>query len=155
MLDYPKHYFITSGVGKAESQLVSFDNALINAEISNYNLLRVSSILPIECTRENAISEKEGSAILVAYGTTSSDNYGCVISSAIAVAIPKSPEQVGVIMEYSGNCSADEADKIVREMVKESMKNHKIDYIDIQSSSIEAIVDEESYTTVISAIAMW
>ena len=155
MLDYPKHFLITSGSGTATSQLVSFDNALISAGISNYNLLRVSSILPIGCKQEKKIFEKEGSAILVAYASISSDDTDTIISSAIAVGIPKDPERVGVIMEYSGNCSASVADDYVRKMTYEPMKNHGIDCLDIQSSSIDAIVNQNGYKSVISAIVMW
>ena len=49
---YPKHFYIASGVGRDMYELVSFDNALINAGLSNYNLLRVSSILPTGCKQK-------------------------------------------------------------------------------------------------------
>ena len=49
MSSYPNSYMLTSGKGFDEDELVSFDNALISAKISGYNLVRVSSILPIGC----------------------------------------------------------------------------------------------------------
>lgn len=155
MLDYPKHFYISSGVGKASSELVAFDNALIDAGISNYNLLRVSSILPIGCIRESAVLAKEGSLIPTAFGTKTSDIPGNVIASAIAVGIPRDEKRVGVIMEYSGNCTAAEAEDRVRGMAAEAMNNHTIECLEILSSSIEAIVDGDGYTAVISSVAMW
>ena len=66
--DYPKNYMISSGIGKDQNyELVAFDSALGNAKLANYNLLRVSSILPSNCVKEDTVKVKEGSPLLVAY----------------------------------------------------------------------------------------
>jgi len=39
---------ITSGVGKGNTQLSAFDHALFNAGIANYNLIRLSSVIPLK-----------------------------------------------------------------------------------------------------------
>lgn len=154
MMPYPKYYKISSGAASATQRLVSFDAALIEAGISNYNLLRVSSILPIECTRKAEIDKLEGSALLVAYGSFSSNIPGQKIASAVGVGIPKDKTQVGVIMEYAAEGDAKTAEAVVREMVEQAMKNHGILCEEIQTSSAEATV-VEGYATVISALAMW
>ena len=46
VLEYPTEYRLSSGTGTSPHELVAFDNALLSAGISNYNLLKVSSILP-------------------------------------------------------------------------------------------------------------
>lgn len=155
MLQYPQKYMISSGVGKAEHELVSFDNALISAQIANYNLLRVSSILPIGCKQTDVIDKSEGSALLVAYGSVSSNTPKETIASAVGVGIPVSDSQVGVIMEHAGACSAADAEKIVREMVATAMSNHGILCKEILCSSVEATVTGTDYMTVISSVAMW
>ena len=154
MMPYPKYYKISSGTASATQRLVSFDAALIEAGISNYNLLRVSSILPIGCIPKDEIDKKEGSALLVAYGSISSNVPGQRIASAVGVGIPKDKTQVGVIMECAAEGNAKTAEDTVREMVEQAMKNHGIPCEEIQTSSAEATV-VDGYATVISALAMW
>ena len=152
--DYPQNYFISSGVGVAEYKLISFDNALIDAGISNYNLLRVSSILPIGCTKAEKVDVKYGSPLLVAYGEISSNQIGERVSSAISIAIPDNNTDIGIIMEYAGVCEEKEALDIVQEMAERAMKNHGISTKEIVLSSQSAIVTN-GYTTVISAVSLW
>ena len=155
VLQYPQKYMISSGTGKSAHELVSFDNALISAKISNYNLLRVSSILPIGCKQTDTIDKLEGSALLVAYGSISSNTPNETIASAVSIGIPTSEGQVGVIMEHAGVCSAAEAESVVREMAATAMSNHGIMCKEILSSSVEATVTGTDYVTVISSVAMW
>ena len=42
----PSSYILVTGVGNVKFQLVSFDKALFASKIANYNLVKVSSILP-------------------------------------------------------------------------------------------------------------
>ena len=155
MLAYPSKFKISSGAASARQELVAFDNALIAAGISNYNLLRVSSILPIGCQRDDVIDKKEGSALLVAYGTISSNVAGQTIASAVGIGIPEDETQVGVIMEYSGICDAGTAEETVREMVALAMENHGIPCKEIILSSADATVMEKNYASVISSVSMW
>ena len=155
MLTYPKNYMLCSGRGVADQKLVAFDNALISANIANYNLLKVSSILPIGCTPAEKIDKKLGSALLVAYASISSNQLGQTISAAVAVGIPDREGDVGVIMEFSDNCDAKTAETAVIDMVKESMKNHHISCKEVVSTSVEATVTDNQYVSLISALAMW
>ena len=157
MLEYPTQYLLRSGSGEAPFALVAFDQALISAGLANYNLLKVSSILPAECMEAESLElpEGEGSALLVAYGSISSDTPGDLIASAIAVGIPEEIGRVGVIMEVSGHFDAKTADEEAREMVRLAMENHGIALADIKSSSIEKRVEVGEHACVISALAMW
>ena len=148
-------YKLTSGVGKGIYQLVAFDAALIGAGISNYNLLKVSSILPPASQKEEHISVVEGSPLLIAYGAISSNTLGEKIAAAVGVGIPVNPKQVGVIMEFAGKCSADEAKKQVVDMVRIGMLNHGIPYKEIETSCVEAVVSDDKWVSVISAIPLW
>lgn len=154
-MKYPEKYVVSSGIGKSFYKLVSFDNALIDAGIANYNLLKVSSILPIGCVRVEKVDEKAGSGLMTAYSTISSNIKGQRISSAVAVGIPENDSDVGVIMEFSEYCSSKEAEETVVKMVIEAMKNHNITCKEVVSSATEAVVVDEEYVTVISALAMW
>ena len=93
--------------------------------------------------------------MLVAYGSISSNEVGKTIASAVCAAIPQNKNDVGIIMEYSGFCSAKEAEENVRRMAQISMDNHGIRYRELCSSAIEKTVEDSDYVTVISAISMW
>ena len=54
------HYYLGAGIGTGNTALNSFDNALVRAGIGNYNLLKVSSILPSQCTKCSYITVSEG-----------------------------------------------------------------------------------------------
>lgn len=43
-----REIFVTSGTGSGQTQLAAFDEALLHAGIANYNLIKLSSILPPE-----------------------------------------------------------------------------------------------------------
>ena len=155
MLPYPTKFRICSGAAEAKQELVAFDKALIAAGISNYNLLRVSSILPIGCQQAETVDKLEGSALLVAYGSRSSNVPGETISSAVGIGLPAEEGRVGVIMEFSGVCGAAVAEESVRQMVGAAMENHGIACREILTSSTEAVVPSDGYVSVISAVAMW
>lgn len=151
---FPSHFKISSGIGKSCLELVSFDNALISAGISNYNLVRVSSILPAECIHENKVPLKYGSILYTAYGSFSSNTSGQTIASAVCVAIPQNNE-IGIIMEHAGLYSESDARSIVTSMAEEAMRNHGIPIKHILCSSTETTADEDQFFTVISAVTMW
>lgn len=152
---YPQNYHISSGKGNSTFELVSFDKALIDAGISNYNLLRVSSILPSGCKKCLTIDLKQGSPLLVAYGTISSNEAGRLISSAVGIGIPFNNSDIGIIMEYSGFTEANEAEETVKQMIIDSMNNHNVKLNQIELSSIEGIVPESGFLSVISSVALW
>jgi len=155
-MSYPNHFFITSGCGESRFKLVAFDEALRNAQIADYNLIKISSILPKKC--QMATSKEfpvKGSGLLTAFGSISSNENGKQIASAVAVAIPEDIDEVGVIMEYSGYCSAKYAEGQVRLMATEAMKNRNRKIKEIRSTSTEGVSDGENFVAVISAICIW
>ena len=49
-------YTLVSGIGTGSTVLNAFDAALLSAGVGNFNLLRVSSILPPHSTEERCIN---------------------------------------------------------------------------------------------------
>ena len=45
----PTKAFLTKGVGRHREKLTSFEMALRDAHLANFNLVRVSSIFPPQC----------------------------------------------------------------------------------------------------------
>ncbi len=116
-------YVIRTGVGisNGNNRLPSFDKALIEAGVGNYNLVRLSSILPANCVMIDNINLEEGSLLPTAYATITSDKEGDFLVSCIGIGFPKDHEKVGVIMEYSGaNISVLDGKQIIRNMIQEA-----------------------------------
>ena len=57
----PTKAFVTKGVGKHKERLSSFELALRNARIAEFNLVKVSSIFPPGC---QLVSRKQGLTML-------------------------------------------------------------------------------------------
>jgi len=140
VLPTPTKFLVTAGSAEGKSELTAFDNALLQAKVGNVNLIRVSSILPpgAEFTPEMQIPF--GSLLPIAYGSIVSDVPGELISASIAVGI--SENTFGVIMEFSGKCSKEEAEIAVVSMVKEAFISRKMVLKDIKVASAEHRVQD-------------
>lgn len=139
MLPIPTKYTLTAGSSEGEKPLTAFDQALLAAGVGNLNLLKVSSILPPGAVLTDRISIPPGALTPVAYGAITSSTPGELIAAAVAVGVSR--DSYGVIMEYSGYCSEETANQIVREMVVEAMRVRKLELIKLLSRSVEHKVD--------------
>jgi arginine decarboxylase len=100
----PKEIFLTRGVGRHKEKLASFEMALRDANIAEFNLVRVSSIFPQHC---KMISKSVGLTKL-----TPGQIIPCVISenqtneprrllaASVGLAIPKDRERYGYLSEH-------------------------------------------------------
>lgn len=147
-------YFIFSGRGSGTEELLSFDNALINAKVANYNLVKISSILPPHYTSSDMICVVQGSVLFTAYASITKKGEG-LISASIAVGIPNNASDIGVIMEFSGFCPKETSEQKVIDMVASAMKTRKIQVNEIKSMSIETYLSNDQYSSVIAGISLW
>ena len=150
-----RHYYLTSSVGSGSTELNSFDDALYCSKVANYNLVKVSSILPAFAINSSSIDLAEGEILHTAYAQKTTHKHGETISAAIAVGIPMDTKNIGVITEFSGECSLEVAQKKVSAMVVEAMNKRGYDIKDIVCEAVEAIGDGVQYKTVFAALAMW
>ena len=152
---------ISKGCGVSKNGLPSFDKALLEAGVGNYNLVRLSSILPSECewidVKDISSSIKEGCLLPTAYSTITSDVKGEVIVSTIGVGIPVDKSHVGVIMEYSTKgVTEQEALKTLHSMIEEGFKVRGWELEKIIDTSVSLKVEEDGtkYTT-FACISEW
>lgn len=117
MLPTPKKYTLVAGTGRGASRLNAFDQALLEAGIGNLNLIKVSSILPPGVDWVQHLEIPPGSLTPVAYGALISDEEGETIAAAVAVGV--SENDYGLIMEFSGKCSKEEAEEQALAMVRD------------------------------------
>ncbi|MCX7992632.1 MAG: arginine decarboxylase, pyruvoyl-dependent [Fimbriimonadales bacterium] len=142
-----------AGVGVSAFELVSFDRALRQAGFADYNLLRVSSILPAGVELRPTVEAPKGSLLPTAYGVFSSDEAGRTIAAAVSLAFPTDPGAVGVIMEAEGYMTEREVHELVAAMAEEAMEDRNLKIARLEVVAVEAQVD--LFTTVFAGVALW
>jgi arginine decarboxylase len=100
----PQKLFLTKGVGRHREKLSSFELALRNAGIAEFNLVKVSSIIPPHC---QLISRNVGLALLnpgqiifcvLSQNATSEPHR--LLAASIGVALPKNRDNYGYLSEH-------------------------------------------------------
>jgi arginine decarboxylase len=115
---------VAVAVGHAEglTPLNAFDNALLAAGIGNINLVKISSIVPPDVDIVPLPSIKPGAIIPTAYSSIESSTPGELIAAAVGYALPEDRTKAGVIMEYHDRTSQEEADRMIRVMLREAFR---------------------------------
>ena len=149
----PTKYFLVAGSSEGYTELNSFDGALLNANIGNTNLIKVSSILPPNCEFIEPVPLPYGAIVPIAYASITSQLEGEVISAAVAVAIPEDNEKPGLIMEYSSRGRHKDIEEIVRNMAKKGMELRGEKLKEIKSISIEHRVSHIG--TAFAGVVLW
>jgi arginine decarboxylase len=100
----PRKLFLTRGVGVHREKLTSFELALRDAGIAQFNLVRVSSIFPPHC---QIVERQEGLQLLQAgeivfsvIAEMSSNEPGRRIAASIGVARPAIHDKYGYLSEH-------------------------------------------------------
>uniref|UniRef100_A0A7V4E5C4 Pyruvoyl-dependent arginine decarboxylase AaxB n=1 Tax=candidate division WOR-3 bacterium TaxID=2052148 RepID=A0A7V4E5C4_UNCW3 len=155
-LQYSKleHFTIVGGIGEGSTFLNAFDAALISANVGHYNLIKVSSILPPKAIQTEKVELPPGSILPIAYGYTYSAEKGQRITAAISVGIPEDPDNIGVIMEYSGDLDEDDAREFVVNMAREAMEKRGIKIKEILHKVVTTKVNERK-ACVFAGVALW
>ncbi len=152
MFDY---FYMQSGAGYGAYRLTSFDDALLRSGVGNYNLLRVSSLLPAGCRQVSSVDVEQGSGLHIAYAAISTNRKQEPVASAVAVGIPADKSHVGVIMECSAHTSEEQVKKMAESMVIEAMKKRGYAIREILATSCGAVSSGGEYVTAFSGLAMW
>ncbi len=114
----PRTIFLTVGAAEGGSSLNAFDNALLDADIGDLNLIKVSSIAPPGVRIVDPYVIDPGTIVPVVYTDEISHQAGERIACAIAVGLA-GDGGCGLIMEYSGSGDAHLAEAMVRNMLEE------------------------------------
>ena len=174
----PEKIFFTRGIGRAESQLQSFEEALRDAGIAPYNLISVSSIFPPNAA---LISREEGSSLLkpgqilfTVLARNSSNELNRMLSAAIGYALPKDRNKWGYLSEHHSFGETEKvagyfAEKLAAEMLASTMgekdnlvwDEEKTEYVlkdkilttrNICSTGV--VLNQNEWTTVVAAAVL-
>jgi arginine decarboxylase len=101
----PTHIFLTKGVGKHRDKLTSFEMALRDARIAEFNLVRVSSIFPPHCkilTRSAGLRKlSPGEIVYFVISEAATDEPHRLIAASVGIAIPAERSlQHGYLSEF-------------------------------------------------------
>jgi arginine decarboxylase len=116
-----------SGRGRGGWEVVAFDYALRDAGIADFNLHRVTSIVPsgaLVCSMPpgGQVLSGDGHHIPAVYEKVSSRTPGMVITAGIGIGVPRDRGRAGVIFPYSGeDLTGDECRSALAGMVGEGM----------------------------------
>ena len=156
MSDLPKYYKIVSGIGKDKYPLVSFDKALINAGISDFNLVKISSILPAHCRQKDIIDLPKGSILYAAYATKTVTIEQ--VATGVSISFSNDVDDCAIIYEASGNFDRDTIKEMVCDMGSRALSARNRKLVSQISSCIDNVNtpnSENDYTTIISAVVLW
>lgn len=136
------HYALVAGSGSASTILNAFDRALQSAGVGNYNLVKVTSILPPLTKPGDFHKIPPGSVVFAAMASMTSEQPGTIISAAIAIGLPRDRSLPGVIME--GNFFADKetAERKVHQMAEVALKDRGYNEYDIESIAVSYSVKD-------------
>jgi len=151
MLPTPKKFFVTAGSSEGKNPLNAFDNALLKGRIGNLNLMRVTSILPPGVTYCPGMEIPPGSLVPTAYGYIISDVPGELIAAAVGVGF--SNDTFGVIMEYSGKCSKEDATQAIERMLVEAFETRGMELKGTKIAATEHHV--EKIGCALAAVPLW
>jgi arginine decarboxylase len=100
----PKQIFLTKGMGKHKEKLTSFEMALRSAGIAQYNLVKVSSIVPPGCkmiTKERGLKQlSPGEIVFCVMSENSTNEPHRLIAASVGLAVPKEKESYGYLSEH-------------------------------------------------------
>lgn len=102
----PKKMFFTKGVGRHKERLQSFEMALRDAGIEEYNLVMVSSIFPPNCKRvskeEGKKSLQPGQVVFCVMARTETKEPNRLAVASVGLAQPTNPDHHGYLSEHHG-----------------------------------------------------
>ncbi len=116
------------------------------------NLLKVSSILPPNAIYHERVDIQPGILLPIAYGSLVSTEEGRLISASVAVGISRS-DSYGVIMEFSGYCSKEEAEERVLDMLKEAFEVRGLPLNKFYVKAVDHVV--KKIGCVFAAVPLW
>jgi arginine decarboxylase len=100
----PTKAFLTKGVGRHKEKLTSFEMALREAHVAQYNLVRVSSIFPPLCelvSREEGVKNlMPGQVVFAVVAEAQTNEPSRLAAAAIGLAMPADANHHGYISEH-------------------------------------------------------
>ena len=123
-----KQIFVTSGIGKGSTPLAAFDAALWDAGIANFNLIKLSSVIPPKSTVQtkslsNNGKEGYGNRLYIVLAEKRESEVGREAWAGIGWAQNKEDGR-GIFVEHNGSQQA-EVIRLIKETLADMTKYRK------------------------------
>jgi arginine decarboxylase len=147
----PNAIWPSAGAAEGDTELNAFDNALLAARVGNYNLIRVSSVLPEAATVLDAPPQiTPGSLVPAVYSVHVSAEPGSTVAAAVGIGVAQGSH--GMIYESHGTSLRD-VEAAVRQMIDEGFARRGLKLSDVIVRSIEHKV--ERIGCAVAAVVLW
>ena len=157
----PFEYFVTSGTGESDITIHagSFDMALKEAGIYDYNLIKYSSIMPKQAVKVDRPKEYIPGSVLEVIMAEASGEPGETVTAALIIGWvfdKKTGKNLGgLVAEYSGNLDIPSTKVKLKKMIKDMFESrYDSDKFDLGEEEIfiESFVPKKKHGTAIVAI---
>ncbi|MFQ6038126.1 MAG: pyruvoyl-dependent arginine decarboxylase [Candidatus Aminicenantales bacterium] len=102
----PSRIFLTRGKGQHREKLASLEEALRDAGIAPFNLVKTSSIFPPHCRlipRKEGIKHLQpGQIVFLVMSENATDEAHRLITASVGLALPSNPDLYGYLSEHHG-----------------------------------------------------
>lgn len=149
---------LTSGSAVGGTPLNAFDNALRDAGVSDFNLIKVSSIIPPgvpirRLIRRSSPVKGEGLMVPTIYVELNSNEVGAELAVAVGAGLPPAAQHAaGVVFVAATHGRAEDAENHVEEMVGEGMRAKGLSRHRVEIESAAAVVAEPCTAVIACAI---
>ena len=159
MWNLPKKIILTSGIGKGNTPLNSFDMALLDAGVGDLNLIKVTSVVPprAKVTKMEDITHLKianGTLVPTVYTYITNNNSNERITAGLILGIPQSEDRSGLIFESSKVGSLTETKDECIKMLTEAFETRGINNFSVIFVGKEVEVKERFYTVVALALML-
>lgn len=148
-----KTIHVVEGVGVAPTEMASYDAALADANVHNYNLVRVSSVIPADATVTRVARAPDlgpaGNRLIVVEARATAAPGGSDVAAGLAWATGSGP---GIFYEASG-VDPESVRAEVREGVRAGGKLREWELPTLEETVVHAEAAPDAYTTVVALAA--
>jgi arginine decarboxylase len=130
---------LTKGVGTGDTKIAAFDAALFDAGIANYNLIRLSSIIPpgsaIERVRPEQKPEEFGNKLYVVYASQIENEAGKQAWAGVGWVLAGDGSGKGLFTEHEGH-SEEEVQSLIDETLASMVSYRPEPYTEVQKEIV-------------------
>lgn len=146
---------LTKGTGTGDTKMAAFDAALFDAGIANYNLIRLSSIIPpgskIEVTKAEIKPDEFGHRLYVVYASQIENEIGKDAWAGIGWVLAEDGDGKGLFTEHEGH-SEQEVENLIHETLTCMTPYRNESYGDIQTVTAGITCTERPVCALVAAI---
>lgn len=147
---------VTSGTGSGPTLLSAFDHALFEAGIGNFNLIPLSSVIPLDheplVQKVDLNAGDQGNRLYVVKAVNDTDRSGQTVAAGLGWVMTESETAWGLFVEHIGATTEDVHTQIEQSLSRMMAYRVDEDWSNIQSHVIEASCNADPVAVVVAAI---